>query len=1174
MTVWCHLPTIFNRRHVLRTAGLIALCVALTTTLMLSVVSRAAPGVNKTLSFQGRLLNASGGVVADGHYNIQFKIYQDGSGTSAGNPGGSLKWTETYINNGSNSGVEVINGYFSVTLGSVNTFGTSVDWNQDTLWLSMNVAGSSASCTTFNSGTCVADGEMTPMKRITSTPYAINSGQLGGKTADNFVQLSQGVQEDAANNSNSIYINKTGTDGNFLQLQNAGTDAFTINKQGSVTLGASESPQTIQVATAATDENGTHLGITAGAGGSGSGSGGGSLILQGGSGGGTNGDGGSIHVDGGNKTGSGTGGSVFIGQNYASNISIGGAQSQSIQIGTTAAGTTDVTIGATNSAAGGKTTIQSKDETTIKTNGTSRATFAANSNTLYLGNANGSGQASTANSFTIQGTSSTGNNVQGGSLSLVAGSATNGNANGGNLVLSGGAGVGTGAEGLIVLDSPTAFQAASVQTCSSNCTVTQANVDGNGVIIVNASQPSVTISLNAPTNTTAGRIVYVMAANGSNDFTLSVNGGGAGNLTSMRQNTTATMVWSGSAWTVAGASNSTTLQSAYNNTLQSAGGAELIVSSGTNANGLTIRDSSTNPVNGTLLEVQNASASTLFSVNSNVPEYASNGGAENADTHSTNWAAHGTSTVSRFTTAGPYVATGQASTQVAATAASSGVRNTLSKQLTPNMQYNVSFGVRLNSGSFTDLAVRYASNGSTPTATCKTGVIAATSSWTKVNCSFTTPSSGLTTSNTIIIEQVGSANRTFYIDNLSVTIAGNQNYATDGNVNDNTNFTTNWTSAGAGTVTVTRNTTDGKESSDSAQAQITTGADNAGVRNKLSIAPLPSTLYRMSTYVKVGAEPFTDFKIRYSRDGGTTFTDCVDYNTQTISASVWTEVTCYITTDSTEATNPYAYFVETSSATRTFMVDAFEMNLATNTAANVQIGGGASGGQTTLFTLDQGAAAPISDNNDALLGSMYYDTTLGKIQCYEADGWGACGSSPDNIITISPEYTNAVMRGSGVGTMTSDFCSDTLNINDGSGAEPAVCGTGQTYNFYKWTSPQATSQTYSIYVTYQLPGTFKSFASGSTSIKARTDSGSNGGSASVQYTVMKNNGTSLTACGSAVTVSTGTQTAWQPGKATGTADPSTCGFAPGDSIVFKIDVSASKNAIAYLSDLGFTFSNN
>jgi hypothetical protein len=253
------------------------------------------------------------------------------------------------------------------------------------------------------------------------------------------------------------------------------------------------------------------------------------------------------------------------------------------------------------------------------------------------------------------------------------------------------------------------------------------------------------------------------------------------------------------------------------------------------------------------------------------------------------------------------------------------------------------------------------------------------------------------------------------------------------------------------------------------------------------------------------------------------------------------------------------------------------MNLSSSAVPNVQIGGGLAGSPLTLFTVDRGASAPIAANNDALLGSMYYDTTLGKLQCYESDGWGACGSSPDNVITISPEYTNAVLHGTGVGTMTSDLCSDTLNINDGTSSQPTICGTNETYNFYKWTSPQASAQTYSIYVTYQLPSTFKAFASGETSLMARTDNGPTTGTGTVQYSIFRNtSGSTLAQCGSAITVSTGTSSSWSVGATTGSngaSDPSACGFNAGDSIVFKIDTIANQNANAYVGNLNFIFTN-
>ncbi|MEZ6330640.1 MAG: hypothetical protein R3B12_01345 [Candidatus Saccharimonadales bacterium] len=98
----------------------------------------------------------------------------------------------------------------------------------------------------------------------------------------------------------------------------------------------------------------------------------------------------------------------------------------------------------------------------------------------------------------------------------------------------------------------------------------------------------------------------------------------------MRQNTTATMIWNGSQWTAAGASSSTTLQAAYDNTLSSAGGAEIILSNSATANGLTVRNNANNPIIGTgIFETQTSIGSNLFSVNNNTWEYATNGGQNN-----------------------------------------------------------------------------------------------------------------------------------------------------------------------------------------------------------------------------------------------------------------------------------------------------------------------------------------------------------------------------------------------------------------------------------------------------------------------------------------------------------------------------------------------------------------
>lgn len=1266
--------------------------------------ANAVAGVNQQLNFQGRLLDSSGATVPDGYYNIQFKIYQDGDGQTVGDttgsPAGTLKWTENYLNANS-QGVTVVNGFMSVQLGSITPFGSSIDWNQDTLWLSMNIGNTNVSCTPFSA--CSPDGEMVPMKRLSANAYALNSRLLGGLSSADFLQFAQGgVQTDSSTNT-SIAVNKTGS-GNILELQSSGTAAFTINNSGNISFG-NNANHNISVATASSGA-GKSLTVTSGNAASGSTLVGGDLVLQGGAGDGsatsgsvivksngtnstnafqvqnatgttilsvdtinsiiqigsatpntdpdlivlnnyssasdpTNGTNGAMYYNtstnsfrcyvngawsdcsgaqgsfidlqastpGTAQTGhfniSGTGiASILQGTSSvltptldtatAATLNIGTANATTVQIGNitlssgtqniaignnnTAGGTTNVTIGSGASAAGGTTALQAKTSISLSTNGVARGTFD-NAGNLYFGNGVTAGAPS---NFTISGTGSSTTAVAGGTVTIQGGNATTGNANGGNLTLSGGTGVGTGSNGLVVLTTPTFSTTANDPNCytggalvTSSCTIATSSVNNSSAIFAGFSTTGKTVTLPDPANTTAGRIIYLTAANGSQDFTLLVNGGGTGNSIAMRQNTSATMIWNGSDWTAAGASSSTTLQSAYDNTLQSAGGAELVVGHTANTNGLTIRDSSVNPVNGTLLSVQTASAAVLLSVNSNVTEYSTNGGAEVAGGSSSTfpantWSSVGSSTISRYTTAGNYIATGQASASVSTTtSAGAGIKNTLTGALTANTNYNVSFAARLASGTFTDMDVYYSINGTATSVACTSNEAVTTSVWTKINCTFAAPASGMTSSNAILIRQTGSGTaRVFYIDNLSVTIAADYNYATDGSVVDAGNFATNWTSVSG--ASVTRTTSVGNDASDSAQV-VSTGTGQ-GVRNKLAINPLTNTLYRISVYTSSTTSGFNSFTVRYSRNGGTNFVNCADYNTQTVSSTAtdFTKITCYITTDGTAATSPYVYFTQSDATGRTFYVDTFSMTLSSNTTPNVQIGGGINGGPVTLLTLDKGASAPIASNNDALLGSMYYDTTLGKLQCYEADGWGACGSSPDNVVTLSPEFTNAVMHGTGVGTMTSDICSDTLNINDGSSGQATICGPNETFNFYKWSSPQATPQTYSIYVTYQLPSTFKEFASGQTSIMGRTDSSN----ATVQYQVYRNDATSgLTACGSTVTVSTGAVSSWQTGLASGAADPSTCGFVPDNSIVFKINVISSVNASAYVGNLNFIFSN-
>jgi hypothetical protein len=192
--------------------------------------AQAAAGINQQLNFQGRLLTNTGAVVADGNYNMRFKIYTGGTGTTAGDGGVTPNWIERWENQLANP-VVVKNGYFSVALGSTCAFtggscqgntNTAMDWNQDTLWLSMDVGGTAAGAVTYTN-------ELLPMRRLSSAVYAFqadNAGKLGGLAASAFAQLSAANTFQPAANVTGVVV-KQNTQGSptadifNVQTQNA-----------------------------------------------------------------------------------------------------------------------------------------------------------------------------------------------------------------------------------------------------------------------------------------------------------------------------------------------------------------------------------------------------------------------------------------------------------------------------------------------------------------------------------------------------------------------------------------------------------------------------------------------------------------------------------------------------------------------------------------------------------------------------------------------------------------------------------------------------------------------------------------------------------------------------------------------------------------------------------------
>lgn len=776
--MWCGLFTGIRPLRLLRYVAFALLFVALITTLLLTHVSGAVASTNKTINLQGRLLTATGSVVADGHYNVQFKIYQGGAGTAVGNPGGTLEWTESHINNGGTSGVLVKNGYFSVALGSINTFGTSVDWSQDTLWLSMNVAGSAAACTTFNTAPCEADGEMLPMKRITAAPNAINSEQVGGKTVNELIHNTTTLQA-----------------GSNIALQSANDADVTAYIEGRA-----------------------------------------------------------------NQT--------------AANLVVRQGASQ-----------------------------------------TGKALDVQDSSGSSYFNIDSTGTLSQLGDATI----------------------------GGNL------GIGTAA--------PSRPLDVAVSNSSTNSLPVRISQQGTGDTGIE------------------------LAANGSSKYSVGID--------------------------------------ASDGTFKIASS----VASGMTSN-LGDTSTGTNNIGGNYQHIQ--------------------------------------------------------AQKVTATETGSVVNMSVYLTDVDSFCPDIQVGI-------------YADNGSGTSASTLLGS--------------STPTAGVAGWNTLTLTS-------------SATITSGSVYwlgiATD--CDDTLRYT-----PGVGSrVHMTGGTLPGTFSSES------------------------SSTGRLALYATI--------------DTSAGATDLFGGTAPIFSLGPTGDATFKNSTDSSDA-----FQVQNSSGSDVFSISTDD----SKGAPNIQIGDGSSSGTPTLLTLDKASSAPTVQSS--LLGSMYYDTTLGKVQCYESEGWGACGSSPDTFVTISPEYSNAVMNGNDIGTITSDLCSDTLNINDGSSAQPTICGTDETYNFYKWTSAETDAQTRSIFVTYQLPSNFKQFVAGKTSLMGRTDSAD----ANVTYQIYRDSsGSGLTSCGSAISVSTGAQSSWQKATASGGGDPAECNFEAGDSILFRINLTAQDDVNAYVSNLDFIFNNN
>lgn len=123
---------------------------------------------SETINYQGKLMDDAGDLVADGSYNMRFRLCADDACAS-------VLYDEYWVDSDK---VAVTNGLFSVLIGSVSSTLGSVDFNQS-VYLEISVGGT---------GTPSWE-TLTPRKQLGAVPNAFNSKKFDGLTTSSVAVL-------------------------------------------------------------------------------------------------------------------------------------------------------------------------------------------------------------------------------------------------------------------------------------------------------------------------------------------------------------------------------------------------------------------------------------------------------------------------------------------------------------------------------------------------------------------------------------------------------------------------------------------------------------------------------------------------------------------------------------------------------------------------------------------------------------------------------------------------------------------------------------------------------------------------------------------------------------------------------------------------------------------------
>jgi len=176
-----------------------------------TLVSQAATAFPRTLNYQGRVTNEMGDPI-DGEADVIFRLYPDPT-------------TETWLWEETQTGVQVVNGVFTVRLGSEAPL-TNELFSLGTVYLGIEFVG-------------VGSGELSPRTPLDAVGYAFRveslTGSSGG-TVDGDVEVTGQIETETIYSEDGITIKTDSGDAVVI----AGATEVRISPGGTVTISGAD----------------------------------------------------------------------------------------------------------------------------------------------------------------------------------------------------------------------------------------------------------------------------------------------------------------------------------------------------------------------------------------------------------------------------------------------------------------------------------------------------------------------------------------------------------------------------------------------------------------------------------------------------------------------------------------------------------------------------------------------------------------------------------------------------------------------------------------------------------------------------------------------------------------------------------------------------------------------